>query len=235
MSESVKTTFTSLIKNHLSDIKEKKCCKKASEHSKKFLSEDAIIDKGVFKCDECKNAFLRGVFIGCASVNAPEKSNHLEFKLSKEPDADELCIFLRECGFEPKNSVRRGKYIVYFKEGEAIFQVLSFVGAQKFAFDYLNTIIEKQIRNECNRVSNCEYANLQKTANATAHQLEAIRILEKDGNLDSLPEKLHYTAMLRLNNPDLSFSQLSELHEPPISKSCLNHRLEKILKAAFGE
>ena len=235
MSTGVKTTYTGEIKEFLSGLKEKKCCKAADEYGKRFVSENLFVDKSIFKCEECKNAFLRGVFLKCASVNSPDKSNHLEFKLSQEPVVDELCIFLKECGFEPKTSKRRNTYIVYFKDGETIFQMLSFAGAQKYAFEYLNTIIEKQIRNDCNRVSNCEYANMQKTANATARQIDAIKELARDEKLDSLPDKLYYTAVLRRDNPDLSLSALAAMHEPPITKSCLNHRLEKIIKIAFGE
>ena len=235
MSAEVKTTYTGEIKAFLSGIKEKKCCKASNEYGKRFVAENLFVDKSMFKCDECKNAFLRGAFLKCASINSPDKSNHIEFKLAEEPVADELCIFLKECGFEPKVSKRRNKYIVYFKDGETIFQMLSFVGAQKYAFDYLNTIIEKQIRNDCNRVSNCEYANMQKTATATAQQLEARNELAKDEKLETLPEKLYYTAVLSRDNPDLSLSALAGLHEPPITKSCLNHRLEKIIKIAFGE
>ncbi len=235
MTDNKKQTFTAEVKQLLSGIKEKKCCKKAGEFSQVFLDEDIVLDRSLFKCNECRNAFLRGVFIRCASVNAPNKSNHLEFKLSNEPDADELTILLKECGFEAKVSKRRNTYIVYFKDGETIFQLLSIIGAQKYAFDFLNTIIEKQIRNDVNRVQNCELANMQKTASATKRVLEAIKVLEKEGSFDSIQDKLHYTASLRRDNPDLSLSELAAIHEPPITKSCANHRLEKIVKLAFGE
>lgn len=235
MTENNKQTFTAEVKRFLSSIKEKKCCKKANDFAQVFLDEDIVLDRALFKCSECRNAFLRGVFIRCASVNAPDKSNHLEFKLTNEPDADELTILLRECGFEAKVSKRRNTYIVYFKDGETIFQLLSVIGAQKYAFDFLNTIIEKQIRNDVNRVQNCELANMQKTASAAMRVMEAIHTLEKDGTFDNLPEKLLYTATLRRDNPDLSLADLAAIHEPPITKSCVNHRLEKIVKTAFGE
>ena len=149
-------------------------------------------------------------------------------------NADELCVFIRECGFEAKESKRKNTYIVYFKDGETIFEFLSFIGANKCAFEFLNTIIEKQIRNNCNRVTNCEYANMQKTANASARQLDAIVKLSENGILETLPEKLLYTAKLKLDNPDMSLSELAAIHEPPITKSCANHRLERIIVFANG-
>ncbi len=230
-----KQTFTGEVKEALLSIKEKKCCKKASAAAKLFLEEDALINRDVFVCPECRNAFLRSVFVRCGSVNAPDKSNHLEMKMSNEMNADEMCIFLREMGLEAKISRRRGKYVVYFKDGDTIFHVLSVMGAQKCAFELVNTQIEKNIRNNCNRVNNCEMANMLKSANAAGRQLDAIKELEKDERFENLPEKLLYTATLRRDNPDLSLLDLAAIHEPPITKSCVNHRLEKIIKIAFGE
>ncbi len=230
-----KSTFTGQVKEILSNTKNtKKCCHTAMKYADKFICNDALIDRSVFKCDECKSAFLRGVFLKCASVNSPEKSNHLEFKLQNEMNSDELNIFIRECGFEAKTSRRKNGYLVYFKDGETIFEFLSFIGANKSAFEFLNTIIEKQIRNNCNRVTNCEYANMQKSANASVRQLEAINTLKENGAFDTLPSKLLYTATLKAQNPDMTLSELACIHQPPITKSCVNHRLEKIITIAFG-
>lgn len=235
MTNSEKVTFTSEIRQSLLEIKEKRCCKRAMENADSFLFNNALIDESVFECAECKNAFLREVFIKCGFVNSPSKSNHLELKLQNEMNADEMCIFLKEMGLDAKKSHRRNTYLVYFKDGDAIFHFLSLIGAQRYAFDMVNTQIEKTIRNNANRISNCEVANLSKTADAAKKHLDAILALERDGRLEALPEKLLYTATLRRDNPELSLGELASIHEPPITKSCANHRLEKLIKLAFGE
>lgn len=228
-----KMTYTRQVRDFLLTVKDKKkCCKNAAKSAADFVTSGSIIDRGIFKCDECRNSFLREVFVCCASVNSPEKSNHLEFKLKSEPDADELCIFLRECGLEGKVSHRKNTYIVYFKDGDTIFEILSIIGANKFAFEMINTQIEKQIRNDCNRVANCEIANAKKTADASARVMNAIKELEKDGLLETLPEKLLETALLKKDNPDASLSTLAEMHAVPVTRSCVNHRLEKIVSIA---
>lgn len=228
-----KMTYTRQVRDFLLTVKDKKkCCKNAAKSAAEFVTSGSIIDRGIFKCDECRYAFLREVFVCCASVNSPEKSNHLEFKLKNEPDADELCIFLRECGLEGKVSHRKNTYIVYFKDGDTIFEILSIIGANKFAFEMINTQIEKQIRNDCNRVANCEIANAKKTADASARVMNAIKELEKDGLLETLPEKLLETALLKKDNPDASLSTLAEMHAVPVTRSCVNHRLEKIVSIA---
>jgi len=230
-----KLTFTGEVKEIIGSIKEKKCCKRARENADRFLDENALVDRDSFVCPECRHAFLRQVFFRCGSVNSPDKSNHLELKMENEMNADEMCIFLREMELPAKVSKRRGKYVVYFKDGDTIFAILSFMGAQKCAFELVNTQIEKNIRNNVNRVNNCEMANMLKSANATGRQLDAIRELMKDERFETLPEKLLYTATLRRDNPDLSLTDLALIHEPPITKSCVNHRLEKLIKTAFGE
>ena len=48
--------------------------------------------------------------------------------------------------------------------------------------------------------------------------------------LEQLPDKLQETAALRLEYPELSLSELAAEFDPPVSKSCLNHRLRKLLE-----
>ena len=54
--------------------------------------------------------------------------------------------------------------------------------------------------------------------------------LESRGELAKLPEKLQETARLRLEYPELSLAQLAEAAVPPVTKSCLNHRLRKLVE-----
>jgi len=235
MSETKRKTFTVTVKEELASIKEKRCCKTARAEAENFIKNNTLVDRGAFRCEECVKAFLRGIFLICGTVSDPGKSNHLEMKFANEMNADEICILVREMGIDARVSKRRNSYVVYFKDGNVIFDVLMMMGAQNSAFDQANAQIVKNIRNNVNRVSNCELANMQKTAAATKRVLEAISCLQRDGRFDSLPEKLRYTAALRETNPDLSLGDLAAIHEPPITKSCVNHRLDKIVKIAFGE
>ncbi len=230
--ENIKSTFTTDVKKILSETKiVKGCCKNAYLYGKKLFKEPdfTYIDRSYLKCPACAGHFLRGVFVSCGSVNSPEKERHLEIKTDGVPQADELVILLSENGFDAKVSKRRNKSIVYFKDGDTIFGFLSFIGAQKIAFDFLEVIIEKQVRNDCNRKINFETANMQKTANAGKKHLEAIDYFYKTGKIDMLSDVLRTTAELKKENPALSLEELAALHEPPITKSCVNHRLNKII------
>ena len=86
----------------------------------------------------------------------------------------------------------------------------------------------KQMRNQINRHTNCDTANLGKTARANAQTLKAIRFLEEQGALKTLPEALQQAAARRLEYPDLSLAALCGCFDPPMSKSGLSHRMKKL-------
>ena len=110
--------------------------------------------------------------------------------------------------------------------------LLTTIGAPVAAMDIMTAKVDKEIRNGANRAMNCDMANVNKTLDAVAAQQEAIKKLESAGQLDKLPEKIQETARLRMQNPELPLAQLAALFDPPISKSCLNHRIRKIMEEA---
>lgn len=228
-----KLTFTGKVKKSLRGAKiEKLCCKTAYAAGLAYpkQAENTGIDRKLFRCSACAPHFLRGVFVCSGSVNAPEKGHHLEMKVNGRKKAEELSAVLAENGFEAGISARRSSDIVYFKDGEVIFGFLNYIGAQKCAFDFLDVLIEKQVRNDCNRKTNFDAANMVKTAAAGKRQLDAIRYFYQTGEIDTLSDVLQVTAALKLENPSLNLSELAALHEPPITKSCVNHRLNKIIE-----
>ena len=106
------------------------------------------------------------------------------------------------------------------------------IGAPVAAMSVMSAKMEKDLRNSVNRRLNCDSANLDKAVEAAIEQLEAIRKLDAAGMLEKQPEKLRQTAALRLSNPELTLSELAEEFDPPLTKSCLNHRLRKIVELA---
>ncbi len=179
-------------------------------------------------CEECRPAFLRGVFLLCGSAVSPENSYHLEMVVSRYTLSLELQRYLKICGFSAKLTERNSHYVVYFKDSNEIIDFIAYIGAHQSSFDMTDRMIEKNIRNNCNRVSNCETANIKRVVSASHRQKEAINGLTKLGILSSLPEEYAETARLRLENDDASLSELAAMHEPPVTKSCLNRRLAKI-------
>lgn len=186
-----------------------------------------------FKCDHCAAHFLRGVFISCGTVNDPAKSYHLEIKLPDDGRAEPLRILMAESGYEAGRTSRDGKAGLFCKSGTVIQELLAFVGATSSVFDFFNAQIERSIRNDENRATNCVTENINRAIRTGAKHLAAIQYLEDHDLIPALPEELQFTARLRLNNPDITLSELAELHFPPVSKSGVYHRLEKVM--AFYE
>ena len=184
-------------------------------------------------CVNCSTMFLRGALIGCATVNDPQKEAHLEFRFKHATRAALLYPFLEELGYPPKIFNRKTGSGLYYKRSGIIEDLLLQCGAQQAGFAWINDKIKNEIRNTENRVTNCEARNIQKAVSASHRHIVAIRRLMSVPSVwESLPEELRYTAQIRLANENASLQELLRLHDSPISKSGLNHRLNKILDMA---
>lgn len=182
--------------------------------------------------DHCRMAFLRGVFLAGGSVTDPLKSYHLELATSHFHVGREVPALMQEAGFQPKTTTRKGNYITYFKQSEHIEDFLTAIGAPVSAMDMMTAKLERDLRGSVNRRVNCDAANLDKLVAAAQHQIEAIHKLEEHGALFNQPIKLQEAAKLRIDNPELTLSQLAALCDPPVTKSAFNHRLRKLVELA---
>lgn len=179
----------------------------------------------------CFGAFLRGVFLACGTLNDPEKNYHLEFSVPYSLRKD-LFRALEELGLNAKEINRNNNYILYFKDSEEILNLLSLMGANDTVLEYMGVKIYKDIRNNVNRKMNFESANFDRTVEAAMRQTDAINKLKEIGKFNTLPEQLKELANLRLDNPDLSLKQIGEMLNPALSRSGVNHRLQKIIDLA---
>lgn len=178
------------------------------------------------------SAFLRGAFLSCGSVTNPEKGYHLEFKVPFRNLANDLLTLLceiEECNLTPKSVARQGYFIVYFKDSEQIADFLAYIGAFTSSMNVINTKITKQVINNAVRKVNSEIHNINKTAEAAAKQITAIKKLMKCDIYKSLSPELKEIANLRLENPEMSLRSLGELTSDKVSRSGVNHRLKKLM------
>ncbi len=185
-----------------------------------------------FPCDACRFHFLRGAFLSVGTVNDPHKSFHLEFLLPDGRGADLLASFLTDCGYPSRKMTRPKGVGLYYKDSGSIEELITMMGAHHMIFEIINSRIEREIRNNENRATNCVAKNIEKTISAATRQMEAIDALMASGKLASLPEPLRTTAELRYSNPDITLDELAAKHSPAISKSGLNHRLQRLIEEA---
>ena len=186
----------------------------------------------LIKKDCCKRAYLRGAFLAGGFVNDPEKAYHLEFVSSDDEYTKLLTYLLSQFNIIPKCSLRKKYSVLYFKESEIISDVLSVMGAHKSLMEMANARIVKNVRNSVNRRNNCDMANITKAVTAASKQIEDILLIQNTVGLDALPDSLKEMAVVRMENPESSFTELGELLNPQVGKSGVNHRLRKLSEYA---
>lgn len=191
------------------------------------------LNRANLECDECAAAYLRGIFLTCGAMTTPQIGYHMEFSVPYYHLSRDWQALFAEWGLTARGIRRKGGYVLYFKESEQIEDCLTLMGAMSASLELMNIKMVKDIRNNANRITNCESANIDKTVAAAARQMAALHTIQNTCGLDALPEDLRELAALRLENPDYSLRELGEALSRPISRSGVNHRLERIM--AFAE
>lgn len=183
----------------------------------------------------CRAAFLRGAFLAGGSVTDPLKRYHLELATPHMQAGREVEALLRDMSCEPKNVLRQGNSVTYFKQSDHIEELLTRIGAPAAAMEVMAAKVEKEMRNTVNRRVNCDAANLDKAVAASREQVEALTRLTDAGIVATLPVKLQEVAVARLLQPELTLSELAGTFDPPLTKSCLSHRMRKLMELAAAE
>ncbi|MBR2240379.1 MAG: DNA-binding protein WhiA [Clostridia bacterium] len=171
-----------------------------------------------------EKALVRGSFLGSGSINNPEKIYHLEIIYSCEENVDYVIKILRKYDIK----VKKINNTLYFKDGEEISKFMAFIGANSSVLKFEEIRVIRDMRNNVNRLVNCETANLNKTINAALKQIEDIKFIKKMKRFNELPENVQEVANLRLENPEISLVELGKMLSNPIGKSGVNYRLKVI-------
>lgn len=191
------------------------------------------IDENLIESDCCKAAYLKGAFLGGGSCTLPNEQTysrtgyHYEIVFSNKITAGEFCELL--CDFEilARLVSRKDSAVVYVKSKEIVSDLLGAMQTYK-CLEKLNRIVEfKDKSNNDNRISNCSVSNIDKAVTASVAQIKGIEIISKTIGLQALDKILFDVAEARLADPNASMQELA--NRLNISKSCINHRMRKIL------
>ena len=183
-------------------------------------------------CPNCFSHMIRGAFLVCGRASKSEKNLHLEMVMPSEEVRMLLSEYLSELGFVPKEAIRRGEILLYYKKYETVEDFLTYIGASATTLDLMNSAIMSELRTSVNRQRNCDTGNIQKTVDAANRQTDAIKAIIEFGSLKDLPLTLRQTAAIRLEHPLDSLELITELHGGKISRSGVNHRLQRIVDYA---
>ena len=193
-----------------------------------YVPADYLVDN-----DKDKQAYLRGVFEMCGSINDPKTSRyHAEFVINNLETAEYVNKLLNEFYFNSKVIKRDKNYMVYIKEAEKISDFIKLLNATTSLFYYEDIRIYRDHKNMANRLNNMEQANVDKSMNASESQLDLIRKLKELTDFDMLDDNIKNICIYKEKYPESSMSELAYIisseTEKPITKSGINHRFRKI-------
>lgn len=189
----------------------------------KYDIPEKIVEK---RC--CKRAYIRGSFLGGGSISNPEKGYHMEFVTNGEDYGLKLSNLINSFDLNSKVIERKDNYVIYLKEGEQLVEILNIIEAHQALLKFEDIRVFKDVRNNINRLVNCETANLGKVIDASLRQVNNIEYIDRMMGLEKLPENLQEVAHLRLEYRDASLKELGSKLNPPVGKSGVNHRFRKI-------
>ena len=177
-------------------------------------------------------AYLRGVFLCTGSINDPKSSYHMELTINQKGEAVFIQRLLNTFELNAKILSRDKGYMIYIKEAEKISDYLKILKAHNAVLYYENIKIYHEEKNKTNRLNNCEQANVDKIVHSATKQLEQIKVIEKNIEIDLLDDKIKEALIYRKKYPEASLKELSEIISletgKKITKSGLNHRFRKI-------
>ena len=197
-----------------------------------ITTKNKIEIKQEIKDVEEAKAIVRGSFLGAGSITNPENNYHLEIVFEEQENANKIKEVIKEFDINAKVLKRDKVYIIYIKDGEDISKFLAFIGANKSVLKFEETRVIREVRNNVNRIVNCETANINKVIKTSLKQIEAIKLIKAKNKFNYLKEGERELAELRIKNPDATLTELGKMLTKPIGKSGVNHRMKAILNLA---
>lgn len=182
--------------------------------------------------DCCSRSFLRGAFLVCGSITDPEKDYHVELSVTKAKLCDDLLQIIDDIGLKAKKIIRNNSYVIYSKDAESVEDFIGTMGANNAFLTVMQTRAMKNIKNQINRRSNFESANMSRSIEAGLKQVAVIEEVLTKISLDDMTEDLSALCRLRLENPELSLDEIGKMMVPELSRSAVSRRFKKLEKIA---
>jgi len=175
---------------------------------------------------------LRGAFWGTGYCSDPVKNYRVEFLLQSKKAEEMICLSLDALSIKYIKTERENAYAVYFKNGDDVSDFLSYIGSPSAMMEFENVRAEKDINSKVIRAVNCDAGNSKRQAEAAAVRNELILKVMDSGMAHKLAPELREAAKAHMENPGASLADLGAMMDPPIGKSGMRHRLDKIAEFA---
>lgn len=194
----------------------------------------AYLERVLRACPEADLRFIVAPFFIVAGflANPVSSSYHLEFTPLAVEAVPDLLRLLQAMQLPARAADRGGRQSVFLSSGEAVSRFLLVSGAHRALLRFEELRAERELLATVNRQLNCDEANSSRLARAVADQLAAIDLLERTRGWGSLSPELAEAAKMRRAYPAYSLQELGGMMRPPISKSGMRHRLNRLLELA---
>jgi len=222
-----------------------------AEHIECTYSKGKIILKDIYssnlweRCEELLSGFangdlsvedarrfLRGAFWGCGYCSDPNNGYRIEFVVHELENATLISAALDVLSIKHIRAARKGAYAIYFKNGDDVSDFLSYIGSPSAMMEFENVRAQKDVNSKVTRTVNCDEGNTKRQAEAAAQRNELITKVMESGLSGKLSPELREAAKAAMENPGASLADLGAMMDPPIGKSGMRHRLDKIAEFA---
>ena len=187
----------------------------------------AVVSGGA--CDAV--AAWRGAFLAHGSLTEPGRSSSMEVTCPGSESALALVGVARRIGISAKPREVRGVDRVVIRDGDAIGELLTRLGAHESLMAWEERRMRREVRATANRLANFDDANLRRSARAAVTAGARVeRAMEILG--DEVPDHLRMAGRLRLEHKQASLEELGQLHDPVLTKDAIAGRIRRLLAMA---
>ena len=187
----------------------------------------SVVGGGI--CDA--EAAWRGAFLAHGSLTEPGRSSALEITAPGPEAALALVGAARRLDVVAKAREVRGVDRVVIRDGDAIGELLTRLGAHTAVMAWEERRMRREVRATANRLANFDDANLRRSAQAAvAAGARVARAMEILGN--EIPDHLKAAGDLRITHKQASLEELGALSDPPLTKDAIAGRIRRLLAMA---
>ncbi|MEX0952987.1 MAG: DNA-binding protein WhiA [Nitriliruptoraceae bacterium] len=188
------------------------------------------------EADAAPHAWIRGVVLSAASFSAPGRPPHLEITASSRRVADIVQDVLGRhaqiAAHVTPDRRSQERFRIVCKSGEGIGRLLVVVGASQAFLEWDEHRLRRELRNDANRLANADAANVRRSIETATTQVAEIEDVIARIGWQALDEDLREVGLVRLANPSASLAELGVLCDPPLTKSTVRRRLQRLLERA---
>ncbi|MCR5057965.1 MAG: DNA-binding protein WhiA [Clostridiales bacterium] len=193
-----------------------------------YLLPDTITDK-ISSSENLRRAMLRGAFLARGSMSDPNKTYRIEILCKTDAFVKMLVLLMHAENIRPTTRVSDVTWAIYFKKHDEICDFLVILGAVNQMMELQNIRAQHDVNGMVARSVNLDNWTVKQQSEASARRTKQLEKLLSSDKANRIPKELLEVAKIHIDNPGLSLTELGRLMDPPISKSGMNHRIQKLL------